>query len=80
MTHRKPKHKPHHQVIHQVKTKSKTQHNAALALAVFVGMLGLAVAFFSGGPNILWMAVGVTAGAVVGYLLGNTIDKAAAKK
>ncbi|SMO54472.1 hypothetical protein [Solitalea koreensis] len=80
MTHRKNKHRPQHQINHSHAKPQPQSHNAAVALAVFIGMLGLAVAFFSNGPNLLWMAVGVTAGALLGFILGNSIDKAAARK
>jgi len=69
---------PHHAQIHDTHTKPK--RSAALVLAIIAAILGLAVAYFTQGPDILWMIIGASLGAVVGYLIGHSMDKAIEKK
>ena len=64
----------HHSQVHHVDSKAK--HSAAFILAVIAAMLGLAVAFFTQGADVLWMLIGAVAGALIGYLVGHSMDKA----
>ncbi|MDP9230709.1 MAG: hypothetical protein M3O67_08565 [Bacteroidota bacterium] len=71
------KHQQHHpQQQHTPKPKTK----AAGVMAIFTTVLGLGIAFFAAGLSYIWMPVGAIAGGVIGYLIGNGMDKAAEKK
>jgi uncharacterized membrane protein len=77
------RHKTHHKhQVHQSHPQEvprKTRRSAALLMAIFIGILGMAIAAFAAGLN-LWMVAGAAAGALAGYLIGHDIDKTAARK
>jgi predicted TIM-barrel enzyme len=50
-----------------------------MVLAIFVAFLGVAIALFTVGTDILWMIVGAATGGVTGYLIGKNMDNAVAK-
>jgi len=68
-THANPTH-------HQQKTSAR---KAGLILAVFIGLLGLAVAFFAVGTTNA-VVIGGLIGAVLGYLIGSSLDRAAERR
>lgn len=75
------KHPHHHQ--HAAQDVSHASHQpakrAGLILAVFIGLLGLAVAFFAVGTSTAAL-IGAAVGAAIGFLIGSSLDRAAAKK
>jgi len=72
----------HHHMQHHSATagsKQQTRGRAVRIMMVFLGVLGLFVAYVSAGPDLLWLTVGVIAGVVAGYFVGRSMDRAAAK-
>lgn len=72
----------HHHAQHHSATagsKQQAQGKAVRIMMVFLGVLGLFVAYVSAGPDLLWLTVGVIAGVVAGYFVGRSMDKTAAK-
>jgi hydrogenase/urease accessory protein HupE len=49
-------------------------------MMIFIGVLGLFVAYVSAGPDLLWLTVGTIAGVVAGYFVGRSMDNAAKSK
>lgn len=43
---------------------------------IFLGTLGVFVAYISAGPELLWLAVGAVAGVAGGYFVGRSMDRA----
>lgn len=69
------RHKHHHNVqTHHTPVKPK--RSAAAVLAILAAILGLTIAYFTQGADLLWMIIGVAFGAVIGYLIGHNMDKA----
>lgn len=76
----RPKHHHHqHHPVHTHHTPAKAKRSAAFVVSVVAAILGLAVAYFTQGPDIFWMIVGTAAGAVIGYLVGRSMDKSIEK-
>jgi uncharacterized membrane protein YqgA involved in biofilm formation len=71
------RHKHHsrhpHPVTHH--TASKSKRSAGAVLSILAAIIGLSVAFFTQGADVLWLLVGTVAGAVIGYLVGHNMDK-----
>jgi len=77
-SHHRPK-KHHPQQQHPASARARKK--AAPVISIFIGFFGLAIAYFAaGGPNIAALIAGAVIGAVAGYLIGNSIDKASLKK
>ncbi len=72
------RHKHHQQQPHH-HSPVKPKRSAAMVLAIFVAFLGVAIALFTVGTDILWMIVGAATGGVTGYLIGKNMDNAVAK-
>lgn len=72
----------HHQQQHlqSPHAPAKSKRSAALVLAIVAAILGLAVAYFTQGTDVVWMIAGAAAGAVIGYLVGHNMDKAIENK
>jgi hypothetical protein len=51
-----------------------------LVVAILCAILGFAVAFFTQGADAFWMIVGAASGALIGYLVGSSMDKSIKKK
>ena len=81
-THRhKHKHSAHvnsHQ--EQTALKPHRKRNAALLMAIFIGLLGLVISALASDMNYLWMIVSTSIGAIAGALIGHGIDKSLEKK
>jgi hypothetical protein len=77
--HKHPHHHPN-QPPQQQQAKPTIRRSAVTIMVVFVGLLGLFIAFIAAGSNILWLVAGGIAGAVAGYFIGHSMDKLAAKK
>jgi hypothetical protein len=67
------KHHHHHVQVHHAPVKSK--RSAAGVLAILAAILGLAVAYFTQGVDVLWIIVGIVSGAIIGYFIGHSMDK-----
>lgn len=76
------KHKSQHQPIpvHTGSSIPKVKRSAALVIAILSGVFGLLIVVITLGTDWLWMIVGAVGGAVIGYLLGHSIDKSIARK
>lgn len=66
-------HHPHHPA--PLHSHPKRKRSAAAVLSILTAILGLAVAFFSQGADLLWLITGSASGAVVGYFIGHNMDK-----
>jgi hypothetical protein len=49
-------------------------------MMIFLGVLGLFVAYVSVGPELLWLTLGTVAGVVAGFFVGRSMDKTAGSK
>jgi flagellar motor component MotA len=65
-----PTHLPH--------TRKKS--SAVPVLIIFLGLLGIGIAFFAAAANIGWLIAGAVIGTVSGYFFGHGIDRMATKK
>jgi len=72
-THAHPSH-PSSGSRHQAKRKAVT------IMMVFLGVLGLFVAYVSAGPELLWLTLGTVAGIIAGFFVGRSMDKTAGSK
>lgn len=70
---RQKHHHPHPLPPHHAPVKAK--RSAAFVVAVLAGVLGLAVAYFTQGGDVLWLIIGTASGAVIGYFVGRSMDK-----
>ena len=59
-------------------THSKPKGRTATFLAIFLGILGLSIAFLTS-DNLLWTIVGGLSGITIGYFVGHNLDIAAKK-
>ena len=60
--------------------KTGKTRSAVIASMVFFGLIGLGIAFFAAGSSVLWLAIGVIAGAAAGYYFGKQLDRSFSKK
>lgn len=78
------RHKHHHhhsnQSQQQTQVKTSTRRSAVSIMIVFIGVLGLFIAFIAAGTDILWLVIGALAGVIAGYFIGRSMDRVAAKK
>jgi len=75
---RKHKHPQHHTHIAHARPKAKTK--VAFVMALIGAIAGIIVAYIANNQNVLWMIAGSAAGAFIGYMFGNGIDKFVAQK
>lgn len=59
--------------------KAAPRRSAITIMVIFLGLLGIAVAAMTAGGNFLWLAAGALAGGIMGYFIGQSMDKVAAK-
>ena len=75
----RPKHHHHHNHQHHpvstIHREAKLKRSAAFVVAILTAILGLAVAYFTQGPDIFWLVSGTAAGAIIGYFVGRNMDK-----
>ena len=78
------RHKGHHHhaqpQAHQQVSKPKPKRSAAILMAIFVGVFGLAIGAYFSSFSMPWIVLGTIIGAITGYLLGGGIDKTFSKK
>jgi uncharacterized membrane protein YfcA len=60
-------------------SRQQAKRKAVTIMMIFMGVLGLFVAYVSAGPELLWLALGMAVGVVAGFFVGRSMDKAAAK-
>ena len=74
--------KPHlHKQHHDPSPKSQSKKNNVIMVSViFLGLLGIGIAWFASGTNFLIMALGALVGGVAGYFFGKQIESSFAKK
>lgn len=78
--HRHKHHQHHHTTVSTTHTtKSNTRKSAAPIMAVFVALIAVGITFLSGTGTTVWVVAGI-GGAIIGYLIGTGMDKAASKK
>jgi uncharacterized membrane protein len=58
-------------------SKHSTQRKAVKIMMIFMGVLGLFVAYVSAGPDLLWLIAGAVAGVAAGFFVGRSMDNAA---
>ena len=77
-SHHRKKHKQHLQQFKHsqdtVKDTPKGKTSATWVFGIAGAILGFAVGFFASSGDLLWIAVGLVAGSVAGYLIGRKID------
>lgn len=71
---------PHHQPSTHVPAKAPKKKNAKIILAIFIGILGVAISFFAGATDTTGLVIGGVIGALVGFLIGRGMDAAAEKR
>jgi uncharacterized protein HemX len=78
----KSKKRKHHHDFHPPAHTAKEQKNksAVLVAGIFFSVLGIGIAYFAFGTNLLWLIIGAVAGAIGGYFFGLQIDKSFSKK
>ena len=75
---RKPPHHQHHQPSPE-KIQSK-KNKVVIVAIIFLGLLGIGIAWFASGNNLLVLALGALVGGVAGYFFGKQIESSFAKK
>jgi len=80
MPHSRKRHHRHKQQppTHLPHTRKKS--GAVPVLVIFLSLLGIGIAFFAAGANMVWLIAGAVIGIVSGYFFGRGIDRSAAKK
>jgi VIT1/CCC1 family predicted Fe2+/Mn2+ transporter len=75
-SHHRKKHKEHlRQFKHKGEAVSATPKSKASGIFAIAGaIIGLAVSYFGTQASMIWMAVGVVVGGVVGYFIGRRVD------
>ena len=78
----KSKKRKHHHDFHPPTHTNKEQKgkSAVLVAGIFFCLLGIGIAYFASGANMLWLLVGGAVGSVAGYFFGLEIDKSFSKK
>lgn len=72
--------KKHKEQLRHFKQKEETtwsspKSKAANVFAISGAVIGLAISYFSTEGSLVWIAIGVIAGALAGYLVGKRIDE-----
>jgi hypothetical protein len=77
------RHKHAHQHAHPphpgTGNRPHSQRKAVTIMMIFIGTLGLFVAYVSAGPDLLWLTAGTAAGVVAGFFVGRYMDKTVGK-
>ena len=60
--------------------RQHAQRKAVSIMMIFMGVLGLFVAYVSAGPDLLWLTVGLVVGIVAGFFVGRSMDRTANNK
>ncbi len=78
-THHRKKHKEHVRQFKQdhenANSSSSSSKGKTTNLFTFIGAAtGLGISYFAAGADIVWLAVGLVAGGVIGFYIGRKID------
>ncbi|MBK8521129.1 MAG: hypothetical protein WAT20_11625 [Ferruginibacter sp.] len=78
----KSKKRKHHHDFHPPTHAAKADKtkSAVLVAGIFFSLLGIGIAYFAAGTNVVWLIAGAVLGAVGGYFFGLQIDKSFSKK
>ena len=78
----KSKKRKHQHDFHPPAHEGKANKNksAVLVAGIFFCLLGIGIAYFAAGPDLLWVLTGAVAGAAGGYFFGLQIDRSFSKK
>lgn len=60
--------------------KAKKNKSAVVVSTIFLGLIGIGIAYFAMGSEVLWLFAGAIAGIIGGYFFGRQIDKSFSKK
>ena len=60
--------------------KAKKNKSAVIVSTIFLGLIGIGIAYFAMGSEVLWLLAGAIAGIIGGYFFGRQIDKSFSKK
>jgi uncharacterized membrane protein YqgA involved in biofilm formation len=71
---KKHKHQQHPNPVH-----TKRRGSAASIMAIVGAIVGLAVTYLASNANLIWVVIITILGAIIGFLIGKTLDKAAQK-
>ena len=73
----KSKKRKHHHDFHPPTHAAKSQKgkSAVTVAGIFFCLLGIGIAYFAFGTNLLWLLIGAVAGGIGGYFFGLQIDK-----
>jgi len=61
-------------------TKEIKKGGAVIVMSIFFAVIGLGIAYFVSDDSIVWLGLGVVAGAAAGYVLGKQLDRSFSKK
>ena len=71
--------KKHKQQQHPTPVHAKRRGSAASVMAIAGAIVGLAVTYLASNANLIWVVIITILGAIIGFLIGKTLDKAAQK-
>jgi hypothetical protein len=78
---KKRQHHHGHPAHSQPVSHGTKKHTKLLAASiVFFALIGLGIAFFAAGTDVIWLLLGAVAGAAIGYWVGGQAEKALLKK
>jgi len=60
--------------------RRETKGGAASIMAIFGGIIGLAIFYFAIQASLVWLVVGVVMMSLIGYMIGKWMDSTALKK
>ena len=60
--------------------KAKKNKSAVVVSTIFLGLIGIGIAYFAMGSEVLWLLAGAIVGIIGGYFFGRQIDKSFSKK
>lgn len=72
--------KKHKEQLRQFKHKEETtvstpKSKASNIFAIMGAIIGLAVSYFVSQGSVLWVSIGLVAGAIAGYFIGRRVDR-----
>lgn len=76
--HHRKKHKEHlRQFKHDhdgTASSSSTKGNSTGLFSIIGAVTGFGISYFAAGLSVLWLSIGILAGAVIGFYIGRRID------